>query len=222
MSDEQSQGRFRERKREVLGRPFRQGWQWIGTRLDGLRSKSASPRSTRPPTPQPTAHELPTTEQLVPLRHPAHDALCSSTSVSPVTIEQSTSGDHAPPSPSNLNRARDRPGETPQPDALPQGHILTPPQLVVSSTPPTQETLPLGLDQSPEVTAFPPIVRENSASLAHDRLPKRLSPRSPPPLPLPHFGQKPSSSSFIPPQAVNYGPVFNVGVAGNVFSGVNY
>ncbi|KAH6907751.1 hypothetical protein BKA70DRAFT_1281369 [Coprinopsis sp. MPI-PUGE-AT-0042] len=164
------------------------------------------------------------TEQLVPVRHPAHDALCSGTSVSPVTIEQSTSGD-APPSPFHLNRARDRPGETPQPDTLPQGHVCKYghlPHHSLSLADACAETLPLGLDQSPEVTAFPPIVRENSASLAHDRLPKRLSPYSPPPLPLPHFGQKPSSSSFIPPQTVNYGPVFNVGVAGNVFSGVNY
>ncbi|KAH6893909.1 hypothetical protein BKA70DRAFT_1232472 [Coprinopsis sp. MPI-PUGE-AT-0042] len=92
-------------KRELMKRPIR----WIGERLDEFRSKSASPRPTRPSSPQPTllpadATPLPQDATRVPdvlaplsedrsvLEPLVQETLCSSTnqtleSVSSVPIE---------------------------------------------------------------------------------------------------------------------------------------
>ncbi|KAH6896348.1 hypothetical protein BKA70DRAFT_1438269 [Coprinopsis sp. MPI-PUGE-AT-0042] len=48
-SHEQLQDQARQRKREVIQEPFRQGWQWVERQLGG----SASPRSDRGSSPQP-------------------------------------------------------------------------------------------------------------------------------------------------------------------------
>ncbi|KAH6871442.1 hypothetical protein BKA70DRAFT_1355673 [Coprinopsis sp. MPI-PUGE-AT-0042] len=51
MSSERSQDPDRRRKREAIQKPIRQGIQWVGRQFDELRSRSSSPRLTRPHTP---------------------------------------------------------------------------------------------------------------------------------------------------------------------------
>ncbi|KAH6893938.1 hypothetical protein BKA70DRAFT_1407439 [Coprinopsis sp. MPI-PUGE-AT-0042] len=127
-------------KRELMKRPrFRR----MGAHMDEIRSRSGSPRSTRPSSPQPTrllpADAAPSPRDatrvlnvLVPpsedsvLEPLAQEALCSSTSqtlesVSSVPIEHSNQDQHAPPLPElRPDQPRDGLEESAQLDALPR------------------------------------------------------------------------------------------------------
>ncbi|KAH6910521.1 hypothetical protein BKA70DRAFT_1270652 [Coprinopsis sp. MPI-PUGE-AT-0042] len=169
MSNEQTQDQVRERKRDVLKRPFRQGLHWVGSRLEEFRSRTASPRSTRPSTPQQTellpADAAPSPrnrDQLldVPVLlsnlAPGQETLLPSTSVSPAPIDHFNQGDPAPPPPEmSRHQELDIRVESPRPDILQAPTLVLSNESIVSSHHPSQEISAQNPSQALEVTTFP-------------------------------------------------------------------